>query len=347
MLKIGIVGASGYTSSELMRLLVKHPDNIKIELATSETYAGQAVTDILPNLRGLIDLKFSKLQVNQLKDRVDIIFLAVPHKVAMSYVPGILEQGIRVIDFSADYRIKDAKVYEAWYHVEHTSPDLISEAVYGLPELYREEIRKARLIANPGCYPTGAILPSLPLLREGLVDLDGIIIDAKSGISGAGSKPSDITHLPNREGNIKAYNIGAHRHTPEIEQELSQFAGREITVNFTPHIMPMSRGILSTLYFTLKKDISTDSLLEIYNKFYEQEPFVRVLNKGEYPQTKAVYGSNYCDVGLEVDARTKRVVVMSALDNLVKGASGAALQNMNLIAGFEETAGLDFPGLMP
>ena len=347
MLKIGIIGASGYTSSELMRLLVKHPENIKLELATSETYTGQAVTDVLPNLRGLIELEFSKLQIDQLKDRVDIVFLAVPHKVAMSFTPGILEQGIRVIDFSADYRLKDAKVYEAWYHVEHTSSDLLPEAVYGLPELHREEIRKARLIANPGCYPTGAILASLPLLSENLVHLDGIIIDAKSGISGAGSKPSDTTHLPNREGNIKAYNIGIHRHTPEIEQELSQFAGREITVNFTPHLMPMSRGILSTLYFTLKKDISTDGLLEVYNKFYENESFVRVLKKGEYPQTKAIYGSNYCDVGLEVDARTKRVIAMSALDNLVKGASGAALQNMNLIAGFEETAGLDFPPLMP
>jgi N-acetyl-gamma-glutamyl-phosphate reductase len=347
MLKIGIVGASGYTSSELMRLLVKHPEDIKIELATSETYTGQAVTDVLPNLRGLIELEFSKLEIDQLKNRVEIVFLAVPHKVAMSYAPGILEQGIRVIDFSADYRLKNAKVYEAWYKVEHTSSDLLAEAVYGLPELHREEIRKARLIANPGCYPTGAILASLPLLREELVHLDGIIVDAKSGISGAGSKPSDTTHFPNREGNIVAYNIGTHRHTPEIEQELSQFAGREITVNFTPHLMPMSRGILSTLYFTLKKDISTDSLLEIYHKFYEQEPFVRVLNKGEYPQTKAVYGSNYCDVGLEVDARTKRVIAMSALDNLVKGASGAALQNMNLIAGFEETAGLDFAPLMP
>ncbi|HIE29037.1 TPA: N-acetyl-gamma-glutamyl-phosphate reductase [Candidatus Poribacteria bacterium] len=347
MLKIGIVGASGYTSSELMRLLVKHTEEIKIELATSETYTGRAVTDVLPNLRGLIELEFSKLKVEELKDRVDIVFLAVPHTVAMSFAPGILEQGVRVIDFSADYRLKDAKVYEAWYHVEHTSSGLISEAVYGLPELHREEIRKAKLIANPGCYPTGVILASLPLLHEELVDLDGIVIDAKSGISGAGSKPSDTTHFPNREGNIVAYKIGVHQHTPEIEQELSQFAGREITVNFTPHLMPMSRGILSTLYFTLKKDISTDGLLDIYNKFYEREPFVRVLNKGEYPQTKAVYGSNYCDVGLEVDARTKRVVVMSALDNLVKGASGAALQNMNLIAGFEETAGLDFPPLMP
>jgi len=347
MLKIGIVGASGYTSSELMRLLVTHPEDVEIELATSETYTGQAVTDVVPNLRGLIDLEFSKLEVEQLKNRVDIVFLAVPHKVAMSYAPGILAQGIRVIDFSADYRIKDAKVYKAWYHAEHTSSDLLPKAVYGLPELHREEIRKAELIANPGCYPTGAILASLPLLSEDLVHLDGIIIDAKSGLSGAGSKPSDVTHLPNREGNIKAYNIGIHRHTPEIEQELSQFAGNEITVNFTPHLMPMSRGILNTLYFTLKKEISTDSLLEIYHKFYEPEPFVRVLKKDEYPQTKAVYGSNYCDVGLEVDARTKRVIVMSALDNLVKGASGAALQNMNLMVGFEETAGLAFAPLMP
>lgn len=346
MLKIGIVGASGYTSSELIRLLIKHPE-IKIELATSETYTGQAVTDVMPNLRGFIDLKFSKLEPDKLKGQVDFVFLAVPHKVAMSFAPTILEQGIRIIDFSADYRLKDVQVYEAWYHVQHTSPHLLPEAIYGLPELHREEIRNAKLIANPGCYPTGAILASLPLLREDLVFTDSIVIDAKSGISGAGSKPSDTTHLPNRESNITAYNIGIHRHTPEIEQELSQFLGREIIVNFTPHLMPMSRGILSTLYFKLKKEISTESLLEIYAKFYENEPFVRVLGAGEYPQTKAVYGSNYCDVGLKVDARTKRVVVVSALDNLVKGASGAALQNLNLIAGFDETTGLDFPGLMP
>ncbi len=346
MLKIGIVGASGYTSSELIRLLIKHPE-IKIELATSETYTGQAVTDVMPNLRGFIDLKFSKLEPEKLKGRVDFVFLAVPHKIAMSFAPTILEQGIRVIDFSADYRLKDAQVYEAWYDVQHTSPHLLPEAVYGLPELHREEIRDAKLVANPGCYPTGAILASLPLLREDLVFTDNIVIDAKSGISGAGSKPSNTTHLPNRESNITAYNIGIHRHTPEIEQELSQFVGREIVVNFTPHLMPMSRGILSTLYFTLKKEISAESLLEIYAEFYKNEPFVRVLGAGEYPQTKAVYGSNYCDVGLDVDVRTKRVVVMSALDNLVKGASGAALQNLNLMAGFDETAGLDFPGLMP
>ena len=347
MLRIGIVGASGYTSSELIRLLVKHPENIKIELTTSETYMGQTVADIIPNLRGFVDLTFEKLEVAKLKGRVDFVFLAVPHTVAMSFAPCILEQGVRVIDFSADYRLKDQKVYETWYDAKHTSPNLFPDAVYGLPELHREKIKNAKLVANPGCYPTGAILASLPLLRNELVCLDSIVIDAKSGISGAGSKPKDVTHLPNRESNIKAYNIGVHRHTPEIEQELSLFVGKEIILNFTPHLMPMSRGILSTLYFKLKKEMSTEGLLDIYSEFYKNEPFVRVLKKGEYPQTKAVMGSNYCDVGVEVDARTKRVIAMSVLDNLVKGASGAALQNLNLMAGFAETAGLDFPGLMP
>jgi len=347
MLRIGIVGASGYTSSELIRLLVKHPENIKIELTTSETYTGQAVADIIPNLRGFVDITFEKLEVAELRGRVDFVFLAVPHKVAMSFAPGILAQGIRVIDFSADYRLKDQKVYETWYGAEHISPSLLSDAVYGLPELHREDIKNAKLVANPGCYPTGATLASLPLLRGDVVCLDSIVIDAKSGISGAGSKPKDVTHFPNRESNVTAYNIGVHRHTPEIEQELSLFIGKEITLNFTPHLMPMSRGILSTLYFKLKKEMSTENLLEIYSEFYQNEPFVRVLKKGEYPQTKAVLGSNYCDVGVEVDARTKRVIAMSALDNLVKGASGAALQNLNLMAGFAETAGLDFPGLMP
>ena len=347
MVRVGIVGASGYTSSELIRLLVKHPDDIRISVITSESYTGQHVTQVMPNLRSLLDLKFESLDIALLKGRVDFVFLAVPHKVAMSFAPRILELGLRVIDFSADYRLKDAQVYEAWYKTEHTNTELLPEAVYGLPELHREAIRNARLIANPGCYPTGAILAAAPLLAKGLVELSGIVVDSKSGISGAGSKPSLATHFPNREGNVTAYNVAQHRHTPEIEQELSGVANAKICLNFTPHLVPMTRGILSTLYFNLKEDVTTEALLGVYNEYYSQEPFVRVLDEGVYPQTHAVYGSNYCDVGLEVDARTGRVVVMSALDNLVKGASGAALQNLNLLAGLEETAGLNAPGLMP
>jgi N-acetyl-gamma-glutamyl-phosphate reductase len=347
MLKVGIVGGSGYTSSELLRFLVAHPGNLEIELITSETYTGQRVDRVLPNLRGFIDLEFEALELENLKERVDVVVLAVPHKVAMSFVPRMLEQGLRVIDFSADYRLKDAEAYQAWYHVEHTDAKWLPRAVYGLPERYREQIRTADLIANPGCYPTSAILATLPLLDKDLVERDSIIIDSKSGISGAGSKANEKTHYPNRESNFVAYNIGTHRHTPEIEQELSAIAGETIQVTFTPHLVPMTRGILSTLYFSLKASISTETLLDIYGKFYENEPFVRVLDKGEYPQTKAVLGSNYCDVGLAVDPRTNRVVVMSAIDNLGKGASSAVVQNLNVMFGFEETAGLKIPGMMP
>lgn len=347
MVRIGIVGASGYTSSELIRLLVSHPDDIKLEMVTSTTYDGEPVTKVLPSLKGFVELEFEKFEVDKLKDRVDFVFLAVPHKVAMSFAPGILEQSIKVVDFSADYRLKDAKVYEDWYHVEHTSPELIDTAVYGMPEIYRETIRSAQLVANPGCYPTSAILGALPLLKEKIVSLDNIVVDSKSGISGAGRKPKAVTHLPTRDANVAPYSIGIHRHTPEIEQELSFCANAEIKLNFTPHLIPMSRGILTTSYFKLKEQVTTDEVLELYNKFYKKEPFVRVLNKGEYPQTKAVCGSNFCDIGLESVSRTKTIIVSTAIDNLVKGASGAALQNFNLMAGFDETAGLRHAPLMP
>lgn len=352
MTNIGIVGASGYSGSELLRFLANHPGELHVALCTSETYAGQRIDSVLPHLRGLLRPQaspnyFEALELNALKEKVDVVVLAVPHKVSMAFVPQILAQGLRVVDFSADYRLKDADTYEAWYNVSHTSPELFEEAVYGLPERYREDIRTARLVANPGCYPTSAILAAAPLLDSGAVELNSLIVDSKSGISGAGPKPRDTTHYPNRESNVVAYNIGVHRHTPEIEQELSAVAGEQLRVSFTPHLVPMTRGILSTLYLHLKQELSTEAVLERYAAFYANEPFVRVLPSGEYPQTKAVLGSNYCDIGLEVDARTNRVVVMAAIDNLGKGAAGAVVQNLNLMSGLPETAGLEVPGLMP
>ncbi len=347
MTKIGIVGASGYSGSELLRFLVNHPSGLSVELATSETYAGQRVDHVLPHLRDFIDLTFEPLDIDSLKERVDVVVLAVPHKVAMTYAPQIITQGLRVVDFSADYRLYDAGTYSNWYHVEHTSPELIQNAVYGLPERYRGKIRDAQIVANPGCYPTSAILATMPLLNNRLIELDSIIVDSKSGISGAGPKPKDTTHYPNREANLVAYNIGKHRHTPEIEQELSAIAGQTVSVTFTPHLVPMTRGILSTVYARLKQPLDTETLLETYTTFYQNEPFIRVLDKEVYPQTKAVLGSNYCDVGIEVDKRTQRVVAMAALDNLGKGAAGAALQNLNLMFGYDETDGLKSPGLMP
>ena len=347
MIKIGIVGASGYSGSELLRFLVNHPGELQVALCTSETYAGQCIESVLPNLRGFLSAKFEPLDIDSLKERVDAVVLAVPHKVAMSFVPKILKQGLRVVDFSADYRLEDAETYQTWYHTEHTSSELMPQAIYGLPERYRAKIRDAQLVANPGCYPTSAILAAMPLVAQGVVELDSIIVDSKSGISGAGPKPSENTHYPNRESNVVAYNIGVHRHTPEIEQELGAVASEPIRVTFTPHLVPMTRGILSTVYMRLTEEMSTQEALSIYSGFYENESFVRVLPSETYPQTKAVLGSNYCDVGLEVDTRTRRVVAMAAIDNLGKGAAGAVVQNLNLMFGFKETDGLKVPGMMP
>ena len=347
MIKIGVVGASGYGGGELLRFLVNHPGDLQVALCTSETYAGQPIASVLPNLRGFLSSEFEPFVIESLKARVDVVVLAVPHKVAMSFVPQILEQGLRVVDFSADYRLQDADTYEVWYHVEHTSPSLMPRAVYGLPERYRESIRAAELVANPGCYPTSALLAAMPFVKQGVVELDSIIVDAKSGISGAGPKPSANTHYANRESNVTAYGIGTHRHTPEIEQELSAVAAEAVRVTFTPHLVPMTRGILSTVYMRLTADLSTEEAFDISTRFYADAPFVRVLPSGTYPQTKAVLGSNYCDVGIEVDTRTRRIIAMAAIDNLGKGAAGAVVQNLNLMCGFEEMDGLRLPGLMP
>jgi len=346
MLRVGIVGASGYTGSELIRFLITHPEQVELVCITSRTFAGQYVGHVLPNLRGLLDLKFENLDIDEVADRVDVVFLGLPHKTSMTFAPRFFDLGVKIIDFSADYRLKSAEVYESWYQ-EHTSTHLLKEAVYGLPEIHRAEIRGASLIANPGCYPTGAILALLPALKSGVVESEGIIVDAKSGVSGAGRTAKDVTHFPDRYDNFTAYNIGSHRHTPEIEQELSSAMGKNITVCFVPHLVPMNRGILTTAYLKLSKSISSADLLEIYSRHYECEPFVRVLDEGEVPQTQAVRGSNFCDIGVKVVQGSNLAVVVSAIDNLTKGASGQALQNMNIVAGFDETAGLLIPGLMP
>jgi N-acetyl-gamma-glutamyl-phosphate reductase len=346
MLRVGVVGASGYTGSELMRLLVIHTEQIELSCITSRSFAGQHVSQVLPNLRGLLDLEFEDPEVEKIAEKVDMVILGLPHKSAMEFVPKFLDLNIKVIDLSADYRFKNAEVYEKWYQ-EHTSPHLLERAVYGLPEIYREEIADASLIAVPGCYPTGAILALLPALKSGLVEQKGIVIDSKTGMSGAGRTPSEATHLPNRYDNFTAYKVVAHRHMPEIEQELSLAAERDVKICFVPHCVPMSRGILTTAYARLTKSISTAELLQIYSEYYADEPFVRVLDVDEIPQTQAVRGSNFCDIGVKIAEETGLAVIMSAIDNLVKGASGQAVQNMNIIAGFDETAGLLIPGLMP
>ncbi len=337
-MRVGIIGVSGYTGAELSRLLVRHP-LVEISVVTSRQYAGQPVSDVFPHLKDLMDLKCENVEVNELVDKADLFFTAVPHKTAMDLVPDLLAAGKKVIDLSADFRIRAADVYEQWYQ-PHSATDLLAEAVYGLPELYREQIKSSRLIANPGCYPTSVILGMAPLLKKGLVDLSTIVIDSKSGASGAGRSAQVGTLYCEVADGFRAYKVGEHRHTPEIEQELSVLAGEDLTVSFTPHLLPMSRGILSTVYGNLKESVDQEQVMEIYNEFYSNETFVRICSSGSLPATQYVRGSNYCDIGFKVDPRTGRIVVISVIDNLVKGAAGQAVQNMNLVCGYEESTGL-------
>jgi N-acetyl-gamma-glutamyl-phosphate reductase len=345
MLKVAIAGASGYTGVELIRLLLKHPE-VKIHAMTSETWQGKPVTDVFPSLAGHIEDEFVPFDSSLLGD-CDVVFLALPHTTAMEKVPVFLKNDQQVIDLSADFRLNSAEIFEQWYKVPHSQPGLLSEAVYGLPEINREKIKSAKLVANPGCYPTSVLLAIAPLAKEDWANLDSIIADSKSGVSGAGRKASLGTHFGECNEAVSAYGLGTHRHTPEIEQHFSSLAGREIQVTFSPHLMPMTRGLLSTVYVDLKKSMDADELANHYRDYYRQEPFVRVLKTGTFANTHHVKHSNYCDIGVQVDSRTGRAIITSAIDNLIKGASGQAVQNMNLLRGFDETLGLDAPGLYP
>ncbi|MGI6657296.1 MAG: N-acetyl-gamma-glutamyl-phosphate reductase [Desulfobulbus sp.] len=339
MLHVGIVGASGYTGAELARILVGHPE-VRITVATSRQYAGKALAEVFPHLRKRVDVVCENLSPPELIDRADLFFTAVPHQTAMEIVPQLLDAGKKVIDLSADYRIRDAALYEAWYQ-KHTSPHLLGEAVYGLPELYRERIRGARLIANPGCYPTSVILALVPLLRHKLIEPSDLIIDSKSGTSGAGRAANVANLYCEVADGFKPYKVGGtHRHIPEMEQELSLAAGAPVTLTFTPHLLPLSRGILSTTYAVPTERGQGENIQALYEEHYRDEPFVRVLPAGATPMTQHVRGSNCCDISLHQDKRTGRVIVVSAIDNIVKGASGQAVQNMNLMSGFAETTGL-------
>lgn len=338
MLKVGIVGASGYTGVELSRILSGHPD-VELTITTSRQYAGKSMAEIYPSLRGIVENICVDPGEVDIASQADVFFTAVPHQTAMSIVPALIEEGKKVIDLSADFRIKDHLTYEQWYQA-HTAKEYLSEAVYGLPEIHRAEIIKARLVANPGCYPTSIILGMNPLLKNKIIEPSTIIADSKSGTSGAGRTAQVGALYCEVADGFKAYKVGAHRHTPEIEQELNLLAGEQFCISFTPHLVPMSRGILSTVYAKMAQNISEESLIELYASFYKEEPFVRICNVDEFPATQHVRGSNFCDIGLKVDSRTGRVVVVSAIDNLVKGAAGQAVQNMNLICGFEETQGL-------
>ncbi len=345
-LKLAIVGSSGYAGGELFRMLLHHP-LATVTAVTSERSAGKPIADIFPHLAGLADLICEPLDPEEIAKKSDFVFLALPHVTSQEAAFRFHQLGKKVVDLSADYRLADSALYETWYEHCHQYPDLLRNAVYGLPELHREKIKSASLIANPGCYPTSAILGLAPLLKKGIVDLQSIVIDSKSGVSGAGRSPSLAHHYPEVNEGLMAYKIGTHRHTPEIEQELSILAGRQVTVSFTPHLIPMNRGILTTVYARFSHETNAAQLHALYEEFYKQEPFVRLLPAGRFPNVRNVRGSNFCDIGVHADPRTGRAVVVTAIDNLGKGASGQAIQNMNLMMGFDETEGLKFAGLFP
>ena len=345
-LKIAIVGSSGYTGGELYRILLYHP-SAEVTVVTSEKSAGKPITDIFPHLLGLSDLICEPLDPASIAKKADLAFLALPHVTAQEAAFQLRKLGVKVVDLSADYRLADPALYETWYEHCHQYPDLLKSAVYGLPELHRERIRKALLIANPGCYPTSAILGLAPVVAKKMIDVGTIVVDSKSGVSGAGRSPALAYHYPEANEGFMAYKVGTHRHTPEIEQELSLLAGAPVVLSFTPHLVPMTRGILSTIYAKLAGPADTGSLHAVFQEFYRNEPFVRLLPLGQFPNVRNVRGSNFCDIGVHSDVRTGRAVIVTAIDNLVKGASGQAVQNMNLMMGFEESAGLKFAGLCP
>lgn len=346
MVKAGVIGASGYTGAELVRLLSGHPQ-VELVALTSRTYAGEAMADVYPSLSGYSELICENLSPDAVLERAEVVFIALPHGHAVPVAARALKHGARVIDLGADMRFRDAKVYEQWYKVSHGAPELTAGAVYGLPELYRDDIRGATVVANPGCYPTSIILGLAPLLKGGYIDPATIIVDSKSGVSGAGREARVSSLFVECNENINPYGVASHRHTPEIEQELSRLAGTEVKISFTPHLLPISRGILSTIYATLASGVSEEELRQAYLKFYADEPFVHLLPPGQWPHTRWVYGSNNCHLNLTVDRRTGRVIVASVIDNLTKGASGQAIQNLNLMCGFPETTAIAMGGICP
>jgi N-acetyl-gamma-glutamyl-phosphate reductase len=346
MLKVVICGGSGYTGGELLRILSGHP-RINVAAVTSEKSAGKRVVEVFPHLHKYKNLIYEPLNKEKLLNKADIFFLALPHGTSQDTVHFLFINRKRVIDLSADYRLKDPKVYKEWYGLPHGFLSTLGKAVYGLPEIYREKIKKAGLIANPGCYPTGAILGLMPALKNKLIDVSSISIDSKSGTSGAGRKADLMVSYCEVNEGFKAYGIGTHRHTPEIEQELSFLCGEKITVNFTPHLIPVDRGILTTIYAPMVKKKTAKEIVKIYNHTYKKEPFVRVLEYGLYPNIKNVRGTNICEIGLKLNERTNTLIVVTAIDNLVKGASGQAVQNMNIMMGIDENTSLDTIALFP
>lgn len=343
-MKVGIIGASGYTGGELLRLLAMHPE-CEIVCATSRKFDGKDIAMTHPHLKGILNMKFENPGADEVAERSEFVFTATPHGASMRIVPTILKRGAKVVDLSGDFRFYDVATYEKYYATKHEHPEI--KAVFGLPELHREEIKKARMVANPGCYPTSAILGLAPIVKEDWVELNRIVVDSKSGISGAGAEPKQLTHYPVTADSVLPYNVASHRHLPEIEQEL-RLLNEEVRISFVPNLVPVIRGLSSTMHCFLTKEVTSEEIRALYAKFYKDEPFVRVLGTGKMPRMSAVRGSNYIDIGcFEVDKERSRVVIVSVIDNLVKGAAGQAVQNMNIMMGYKETAGLKNIGIHP
>ena len=346
MIKVGIIGATGYAGGELVRILTGHKE-AEIRWYGSRSYIDKKYAEVYQNMFQIVDDKCLDDNMEELSKEVDVIFTATPQGLCASLVNEEILSRTKIVDLSADFRIKDVATYEKWYGIQHPTPQYVPEAVYGLCEINREAVKKARLVANPGCYPTCTTLSVYPLLKEGLIDPNTIIVDAKSGTSGAGRGAKVDNLYCEVNENIKAYGVATHRHTPEIEEQLGYAAGEPVLINFTPHLVPMNRGILITAYASLKKEVSYEEVKVAYDKYYASEKFVRVLEKDVCPQTKWVEGSNYVDVNFKIDPRTKRIIMMGAMDNLVKGAAGQAFQNMNLMFGLKESEGLELVPMFP
>ncbi len=338
MIRVAVVGATGYAGAELVRILCSHPD-IRLTMLTSRKYAGVAFDKVFPAMTGSVNLVCEAFAMDKLCDSADVVFTALPHKIPMTLVPELISRGKKVIDLSADFRFKDAKIYEAHYQ-QHTAKDLLDQAVYGLCEIYFDKIKKADLVGAPGCYPTSVLLPLLPVIKGNYIDTGTLVADSKSGVSGAGRSLSLTTHFCEVNESFKAYKVAEHRHNPEMEEILSIEAGRNIKLTFVPHLVPMSRGILTTLYANPVKGVTREDIENCLNTFYAGRPFIRILGENRLPDTRHVRGTNFCEIAIRMDERSGRMILISAIDNLVKGAAGQAVQNMNIMLGLDETTGL-------